>query len=575
MTIGTNDILNTSIEITKEKSVKKDYTTEDFSVISNQFAGIFNNQFMTNFQNQFNYNQTNKKTDFMANMATSMTENKYYPPSNNVVNQNTEQQTVKYQQNNEQSKSYASDSKVENSSSTQQNVEQNQKQTQNQTEQPKTETTQNSSTQTDATTEEKTTEPSKTNSEVEDKTDAAATDLKGMVSVDQNAETEKAEALKVKIKDKELKKVNELTEETQLEVSNNTDTLKTLEDNTKKISTINTTEKSEKLETSENLETKTIKIEDIKVNTNKKEVSEKEEKEDSKVDKKAEIKTETQEVPKESIERLTANVLEGATEENNTIKKLLNKDINKNATSEKEHNQAKSAVEFKNPAAFTNQNSEQNSGSNPNSQNSSKHTFLKELLPFDASSVMKNTINTHTPFHGVMQNNQTNTIMQKNIAEQVMNQIKSKIDSETTQLSMILKPENIGKVTLNIMNERGVLSAEIKTESREAAEALNKNINDLKETLKQQGVVCTNLVVKVEESQKSETQANLNQQQDNSPKNFEQGGNAQNSNEGTFQNSTHKNTNTAKTEIKQNIQEEQDTQAQTKAEDKGLVDYRV
>ena len=575
MTIGTNDILNTSIEITKEKSVKKDYTTEDFSVISNQFAGIFNNQFMTNFQNQFNYNQTNKKTDFMANMATSMTENKYYPPSNNVVNQNTEQQTVKYQQNNEQSKSYASDSKVENSSSTQQNVEQNQKQTQNQTEQPKTETTQNSSTQTDATTEEKTTEPSKTNSEVEDKTDAAATDLKGMVSVDQNAETEKAEALKVKIKDKELKKVNELTEETQLEVSNNSDTLKTLEDNTKKISTINTTEKSEKLETSENLETKTIKIEDIKVNTNKKEVSEKEEKEDSKVDKKAEIKTETQEVPKESIERLTANVLEGATEENNTIKKLLNKDINKNATSEKEHNQAKSAVEFKNPAAFTNQNSEQNSGSNPNSQNSSKHTFLKELLPFDASSVMKNTINTHTPFHGVMQNNQTNTIMQKNIAEQVMNQIKSKIDSETTQLSMILKPENIGKVTLNIMNERGVLSAEIKTESREAAEALNKNINDLKETLKQQGVVCTNLVVKVEESQKSETQANLNQQQDNSPKNFEQGGNAQNSNEGTFQNSTHKNTNTAKTEIKQNIQEEQDTQAQTKAEDKGLVDYRV
>ena len=116
---------------------------------------------------------------------------------------------------------------------------------------------------------------------------------------------------------------------------------------------------------------------------------------------------------------------------------------------------------------------------------------------------------------------------------------------------------------------------EIKTETKEAAEALNKSVNELKETLKQQGVICTNLVVKVEEPQKSDNQMNF-AQHEHSHQGFEQG-NAQNS-EGSFQNSTHKETNTAKTEYQRNIQEEQeqDQPAQTKAtEDNGLVDYRA
>lgn len=583
MTIGTNDILNTSIEVTKEKTSKKDYTSEDFSTISGQFASIFSNQFLTSFNNQFNYNSSSKKHDFMASTATAVTENKYYSAVNsNTSSDSNRKQNIVENNRNSDYKTPENSSTTQVNKSEQQTTEnsakpENAQNTQKAENKENTQTTEN--TKTTETSENKNSEKTQTQKTSEEKSEVkAGTELKtgteeqtkevktenisknkiltGSVSTEEKTEAENTASIKVAVKDDQIKEVNKLTEKTQVKVPEISETIE--------ITDVKQTKES-------NVKTKVKQDEKEEVKEAKKEI-----KAETKAEIKDEVKiTNTPEATKETLERLTANVIEGMnTEENLTLENILKKDITKNKVEAKENSHSKPAVEFKNPTAFANQNMEQNLGGNPNSQNSFKHNFLKEILPFDASSVMKNTINIHTPFHNAMQNTQVNNLMQRNIAEQVMNQIKGNIDAEKSQVSMILKPENLGRVTLNIMNEKGVLSAEIKTETKEAAEALHKNLNDLKETLKQQGVVCTNLVIKVEDPQKSDNHMNF-AQQENHQRNFEQNANAGNSGEGSFQNSTNKDTNTAKAEIKQNIQEEQETPAQTTAEDKGLVDYRV
>lgn len=594
MTIGANDILNTNTEITQDKSAKKtDYTSGDFSTISNQFANIFSNQFANHFQNQFSYSQNQVKHDFMANTATSMTENKYYAPSNKISQQSTSSQntaqkeTPKEAPKQEVAQQQNTNSSVENNNAaTQQQTETSAEATQNQAEavaqtvvvEAKPEV------KTEAKTEEKSEKKGEAKPQIKtevkpedvaaqtiviqqniaseavvsdkktEKQEKDAKTLTGSVSTEQKVSTEKTTSIKVAVKEDQLKEVNELAQktlETMPEVS----------------------------------EVKDAKIEKLDVKTSKKEHHEakkeikaevKEEKEEAKTTVKAEHAAIKEEVKnKESLERLTANVIEKTPEETTVLDKLLNKTAKKASAQTKESQDTKSAIEFKNPTAFTNQNSEQNFGQNQNNQNPLKDGMFKGLLNIDAS-LLKNNISGNMQFNNIVQNSQPKTIMERNITEQVLNQIKGEISTDKSQVSMVLNPEKLGKVTLNIMNEKGVMTAEIKTETKEAAEALNKSVNELRETLKQQGVICANLVVKVEEPAKSENQMNFaNQNQEHTPQNFEQGGNAQNSNKDTFQNSSN-NKETAKAEYQNNIQEEQGQASQTtKAEDNGLVDYRV
>lgn len=146
------------------------------------------------------------------------------------------------------------------------------------------------------------------------------------------------------------------------------------------------------------------------------------------------------------------------------------------------------------------------SGQNPE-QNPQAFSQNNSSILFGIGNVAQNTI-IGSSFDNILQVNKMD--MHKTISDQVLKNIKGKITQENSQISMILKPSHLGKVTLSVINQKGVLSAEIKTETKQAADALNKSIEEVKNALKEQGVICSNLVVKVEENAKS---SNMNFQQ--------------------------------------------------------------
>lgn len=89
----------------------------------------------------------------------------------------------------------------------------------------------------------------------------------------------------------------------------------------------------------------------------------------------------------------------------------------------------------------------------------------------------------------------------------IMAQIHSKTeamkDAGTTKITIVLNPENLGKINLELVNGKDGLTARMTTDSAQVKELLDKNLESLKNTLGNQGVNVNNVSVKVAEAQKT------------------------------------------------------------------------
>lgn len=103
---------------------------------------------------------------------------------------------------------------------------------------------------------------------------------------------------------------------------------------------------------------------------------------------------------------------------------------------------------------------------------------------------------------------QTNTapkeLSQNDILAQINKQINTKNlqDESSTRVNIILKPENLGKISLELVNSKDGLTAQLTTENSQVKEILDKSLNSLKDSLNNNGVNVNNVSVKVEETQK-------------------------------------------------------------------------
>ncbi len=87
----------------------------------------------------------------------------------------------------------------------------------------------------------------------------------------------------------------------------------------------------------------------------------------------------------------------------------------------------------------------------------------------------------------------------RDIVFQVAEQIKVHISPDTTSMEMQLNPENLGRVAINISSKAGVMTAEITTENQQAKEALETQLQILKENIESRGVRVEAIEVKVSE----------------------------------------------------------------------------
>lgn len=89
------------------------------------------------------------------------------------------------------------------------------------------------------------------------------------------------------------------------------------------------------------------------------------------------------------------------------------------------------------------------------------------------------------------------------ILSQINNQLNTqKPLEEETKINIVLKPENLGKINLELVNSKEGLIAKMTTDNAQVKELLNKNLDSLKETLSNQGINVNSVTVKIEETQK-------------------------------------------------------------------------
>ncbi len=153
-----------------------------------------------------------------------------------------------------------------------------------------------------------------------------------------------------------------------------------------------------------------------------------------------------------------------------------------------------------------------NSSSNfSNQQNASEQIVKLSIESLSSSSEPSDFTNIINHSNGQLAQDkiQVNTapISAKELTKfDIMNQIAEKLPTlkaGTEKVEIILKPENLGKVNVELESTRGVVNATLIAENKQVKELLEKNIDTLRNNLTAQGVNVNTVTVKVEEPTKS------------------------------------------------------------------------
>ena len=108
-------------------------------------------------------------------------------------------------------------------------------------------------------------------------------------------------------------------------------------------------------------------------------------------------------------------------------------------------------------------------------------------------------------FEKTMAPNNSQTVKAEITPEKIIEQITKQMNSlkSASSLRIVLNPESLGKVDLQIINTKEGLSAQFTVTTNEARDILMKGLDGLKESLLTQGVGVDNISVKISETEES------------------------------------------------------------------------
>ena len=89
------------------------------------------------------------------------------------------------------------------------------------------------------------------------------------------------------------------------------------------------------------------------------------------------------------------------------------------------------------------------------------------------------------------------------IINQVIDKAKVVIGLEKTEMIIDLKPDNLGKLSLKIITEQGIVAAKFMAENQQVKEVLESNMQLLKDSLQKQGISIEGVSVQVADRDKS------------------------------------------------------------------------
>lgn len=165
--------------------------------------------------------------------------------------------------------------------------------------------------------------------------------------------------------------------------------------------------------------------------------------------------------------------------------KIAVKNLKEEVSDETETTSDISAKE--NEIAFSVERNEESDTSNETADNGKKDSEKKsdvngveQFLDHVTASVTK----TETDFNG-----QLSTVTTvRDIANQIVEEIKVVINPSQTSMELQLNPEHLGKVNLTLTSKEGVMTAQFTTQTQAAKEAIESQMQVLKQNLENQGV---------------------------------------------------------------------------------------
>lgn len=107
------------------------------------------------------------------------------------------------------------------------------------------------------------------------------------------------------------------------------------------------------------------------------------------------------------------------------------------------------------------------------------------------------------------------------IIEQITKQMEGMYNG--SKVNMVLNPESLGKVSIQLINTKEGLSAQFTVATQEARNLIMKGLDGLKDTLISHGVSVDNVSVKINDAQESEYNADWTEQEGSRGGNKEQG----------------------------------------------------
>lgn len=107
------------------------------------------------------------------------------------------------------------------------------------------------------------------------------------------------------------------------------------------------------------------------------------------------------------------------------------------------------------------------------------------------------TVGTHTTASA---SNQVN-ISKEDVLAQIHSKLQMMNSTSNAKLTMVLNPESLGKVSIQLINTKDGLTAELQVASQTVKDILDSNLSNLKDTLSAQGVQVNDMSVKVSQSE--------------------------------------------------------------------------
>ena len=195
---------------------------------------------------------------------------------------------------------------------------------------------------------------------------------------------------------------------------------------------------------------------------------------------------------------------------------------------------------------------------------------LNSLLSNNSSTSKADGVN-NTEFNRLLNSMEQQHNADADVLNQVVNNMKHNMTSINgkNSISMILNPQSLGRVNIDLVSQNGILSAEIRTENEQTKELLTRNIDSLKQSLQEQGVTVGNVIVKTQES----TLSNNNFSKDFPHENMQGFDFGDNNKTGSqSRNSEHEAQSNYEHDL---LQEEHHDTKSTKSVHNGLVDYTI